>query len=122
MTGGGWINSAGRGAYRPDTTESMTGKATFGFVSKYKRGATTPEGNTEFQFHAASLNFQSAATSGSLSAGTKAQYKGTGTINGSGGYGFQLLAIDGSPDPDVPDQDLDKARRIVYDNDRSSAT
>ena len=31
-------------------------------------------------------------------AGTNAQFKGTGTINGSGDYGFMLWATDGSPD------------------------
>jgi len=36
-----------------------TGKATFGFVSKYKKGATVPTGNTEFVFKAADLNFHS---------------------------------------------------------------
>ena len=39
VTGGGWINSP-TGAYRPDPT--LTGKANFGFVSKYKKGATVP--------------------------------------------------------------------------------
>lgn len=28
-------------------------------------------------------------------AGAKAQYKGTGTVNGNGNYGFMLTAIDG---------------------------
>lgn len=31
-------------------------------------------------------------------AGSKAQFKGTGTINGAGNYGFLLIAIDGTPD------------------------
>jgi hypothetical protein len=56
VTGGGWMDSPA-GAYKPDS--SLTGKANFGFVSRYKRGATTPTGNTEFQFHAADLNFHS---------------------------------------------------------------
>ena len=50
VTGGGWIDSP-EGAYKPD--ETLSGKATFGFVSKYKKGATVPEGNTEFQFNVA---------------------------------------------------------------------
>jgi len=49
-------------------------------------------------------------------AGTKAQYKGTGTINGAGEYGFMLMAIDGSPDK-FPVKIWDKATgNIVYDN------
>jgi PKD repeat protein len=43
VTGGGWINSP-IGAYRQDI--NLTGKANFGFVSKYKKGQSTPTGNT----------------------------------------------------------------------------
>ena len=55
-TRGGWFLSP-VGAYLPDTT--LSGKASFGFVSKYQRGATVPTGETEFQFKAANLRFQS---------------------------------------------------------------
>jgi VCBS repeat-containing protein len=92
VTGGGWINSPS-GAYPADPT--LTGKATFGFVSKYKKGQTTPDGDTEFDFHAAGLNFQSTSYEWLVISGTKAQYKGSGTINGSGDYFFMLTAIDG---------------------------
>ena len=95
VTGGGWINSPA-GAYRPDPT--LTGRANFGFVSKYKKGATVPEGQTEFQFQTGNLNFHSSSYQWLVVAGSKAQYKGTGTINGSGSYGFLLTAYDGSPD------------------------
>jgi branched-chain amino acid transport system substrate-binding protein len=92
VTGGGWINSPA-GAYTADP--SLTGKATFGFVSKYKKGATVPTGNTEFQFKMAGLNFSSTSYDWLVLAGAKAQYKGTGTINGAGSYRFMLTAIDG---------------------------
>lgn len=95
VTGGGWINSP-EGAYTPDPT--LTGKATFGFVSKYQKGATIPTGNTEFQFHVAGMNFKSTSYDWLVIAGTKAQYKGTGTINGTGEYKFMLTATDGAPD------------------------
>jgi hypothetical protein len=71
-----WINSQ-LGSYRPD--QSLVGKATFGFVSKYKKGATIPEGETEFQFHVASLNFHSTVYEWLVVSGAaKAQYKGSG--------------------------------------------
>ena len=92
VTGGGWIDSPG-GAYVPDP--SMTGKANFGFFSKYKKGAATPMGQTEFTFSAGDLNFQSDSYDWLVIAGAKAMYKGTGTINGTGSYAFQLTAIDG---------------------------
>jgi hypothetical protein len=92
VTGGGWINSPA-GAYPASPT--LTGKANFGFVSKYKKGQSTPTGETEFQFHMANFNFHSEAYDWLVVAGAKAQYKGTGTVNGSGNYGFLLTATDG---------------------------
>jgi hypothetical protein len=91
VTGGGWINSP-EGAYVADP--SLTGKANFGFVSKYKKGATVPIGNTEFQFKVANLNFHSDSYDWLVVAGARAKYKGVGTINGEGQYKFMLTAID----------------------------
>ncbi len=92
VTGGGWIDSPA-GAYVADPT--LTGKANFGFVSKYKKGASVPEGSTGFQFKAGDLNFHSDSYDWLVVAGQdKAKYKGTGTINGSGNYGFMLTALD----------------------------
>ena len=95
VTGGGWIWSP-EGAYTPNP--SLTGKATFGFVSKYQKGAKVPTGNTQFQFKVANLTFKSTSYDWLVIAGTKAKYKGVGTINDLGEYGFMLTAVDGSPD------------------------
>ena len=95
VTGGGWIWSP-LGAYAADP--SLEGKATFGFVSKYKKGATTPSGNTEFIFHAGDLEFHSSSYDWLVIAGSNAKYKGVGTINGEGEYKFMLTATDGEPD------------------------
>ena len=96
VTGGGWINSPA-GAYSLDPL--LTGKANFGFVSKYKKGAVEkgapPEGETEFQFKAGNLNFHSTSYLWLVIAGAKAQFKGSGTINNAGDYGFLLSAVDG---------------------------
>jgi hypothetical protein len=92
VTGGGWINSLA-GAYRFDP--GLSGKANFGFVSKYKKGMAVPDGNTEFQFHAGNLNFKSTAYDWLVVASYKAQFKGVGTINGAGTFYFLLSAIDG---------------------------
>jgi hypothetical protein len=92
VTGGGWINSPA-GAYVPDP--GLTGKATFGFVSKYQKGKTTPTGNTQFQFKAGDLNFSSTSYEWLVVSGARAQFKGAGTINGAGDYRFMLTAIDG---------------------------
>lgn len=92
VTGGGWINSPA-GAYVPDP--SLTGKANFGIDAKYKKGASIPDGNTEFQFHGSDFNFKSTSYDWLVINGPKAQYKGTGTINGKGSYGFIITVIDG---------------------------
>jgi hypothetical protein len=120
VTGGGWIESPA-GAYAADAT--LTGRANFGFVSKYKKGATVPSGQTEFQFKVADLNFHSDAYEWLVVAGSRAQYKGTGTINGNGNYGFLLTAVDGQrPGGGGVDRfrikiwDRDNGDALVYDN------
>lgn len=115
VTGGGWINSP-EGAYVPDPT--LTGKATFGFVSKYKKGQSMPTGNTEFQLHTANLNFHSSSYDWLVVAGSKAMYKGTGTINGNGNYGFILSAIDGQI---KNGGGVDKFRIKIWDKDNGDA-
>jgi hypothetical protein len=111
VTGGGWIDSP-EGAYAPDPT--LTGKANFGFVSKYKKGATVPTGETEFQFKVADLNFHSDVYQWLVIAGARAQYKGTGTINGEGNYGFMLTSID---EKLTPSTDVDMFRIKIWDKD-----
>lgn len=119
VTGGGWINSPA-GAYADDP--SLTGKATFGFVAKYHKGAKVPTGQTEFQFKAGDLNFHSSSYDWLVVAGARAQYKGVGTVNGAGDYGFMLSATDAAL---TPSTNTDRFRikiwdrasgKMVYDN------
>jgi PKD repeat protein len=91
VTGGGWIDSP-PGAYSADPT--LTGKASFGFVSRYEKGATTPSGNTQFRFRAGDLTFHSSDYEWLVVAGARAQFKGTGTVNGLAGFGFMIVAVD----------------------------
>ena len=93
VTGGGWINSPA-GAYV--AYPSLTGKASFGFVSKYQKGANVPTGETEFNYQVANFDFHSTSYQWLVVSGSMAQYKGTGTINGSGNYNFLLTALDGA--------------------------
>jgi hypothetical protein len=102
VTGGGWINSPVGACQLTTACGGAVGKANFGFVAKYKKGQSAPDGNTEFQFQAGNINFSSTTYDWLVVAGSKAQYKGVGTINGSGTYGFMLTATDneskGGPD------------------------
>ena len=93
VTGGGWVNSPA-GAYAADI--SLSGKATFGFVSRYQKGATVPTGNTQFQFQTGNLHFRSTSYDWLVIAGPQVKFKGSGTINGSGNFGFMLSAVDGA--------------------------
>jgi internalin A len=120
VTGGGWINSPVNTNYQ---YMQVGGKASFGFVSKYLKGAKVPTGNTEFQFHEGSLNFSSTSYDWLVvnQNATNAQYKGSGTINGQGDYFFMLWAKDGSPDT-FRIQIWDKATsKILYDNGTAQA-
>lgn len=93
VTGDGSIDSPA-GAYAADPT--LTGQAKFGFVSRYQKGATIPSGNTQFQFQAGDLKFKSTSYDWLVIAGSQAKYKGSGTINGAGDFGFLLSAVDGA--------------------------
>ncbi|MCC7576368.1 MAG: hypothetical protein KK926_05990 [Methanomethylovorans sp.] len=133
VTGNGWIYSPA-GAYVPNPT--LKGKATFEFDHKYKKGATIPVDNVRFQFKIASMDFKAVRMDFKaihydwfIVSGPLAKYKGTGTINGVGKYGFLLSATDGDFNRDGTNKfrikDTDKFRiqiwdtttnAIVYDN------
>ncbi len=125
VTGGGWIMSLA-GAYVPNP--ALTGKANFGFVSKYKPGSSEPTGNTEFQFKAADLNFKSTSYEWMVISGSKVRYRGVGQINGAGEYGFELTAWDGNmPGGGGTDRfrlqiwDTNRGNAMLYDNQMGAA-
>ena len=53
-----------------------------------------PTGQTELQFKNC-FNFHSSHYQLLVVSGCKAQYKGTGTVNGRPGFGFSLVPTDG---------------------------
>jgi hypothetical protein len=117
VTGGGWIWSPA-GAYTADP--ALSGKASFGFVSKYLPGATKPSGSTQFRFQAGNLTFKSESFDWLVVAGSKAKFRGVGTINGGGAFGFMVTAVDGK-DGDGTDAFRIKiwnlsTDAVVYDN------
>jgi hypothetical protein len=132
VTGGGWINSPA-GAYLLDP--ALSGKATFGFVSKYLKGASVPTGNTEFVFQAGGFSFHSTSYNWLVvdRAGKNAQFKGSGTVNGAldpdgQAYKFMLWAGDGTG-TDCADTFRIKiwwedatGEHVVYDNGASQPT
>jgi hypothetical protein len=131
VTGGGWINSPANACQMPVTcldasgvSLGVTGKANFGFTSKYQKGATVPTGNTEFQFQEGGLNFKSTDFQWLVIQGsTKSQFKGTGTINGKGKYNFMVSVIDGDNYNGAKKPDMFRMKitdfvtgAVIYDN------
>ncbi|MGH2920667.1 MAG: PKD domain-containing protein, partial [Gaiellaceae bacterium] len=117
ITGGGWIDVAA-GSYAADPT--LSGRANFGFNSQYKKGASVPTGETEFNFQVASFKFHSSKYEYLVVSGYKAQYKGTGEVNGVPGYSFRLTVYDGAlMNPKGPDKFRIKimdATGVIFDN------
>jgi hypothetical protein len=118
VTGGGWIDVA-PGSY--PAQPGLFGRANFGFSSQYKKGATVPTGETEFQFQVGNFNFHSSKYDYLVVSGFKAQFKGTGEVNGGPGYSFRLTAYDGAlMNPKGPDKFrikvMDSTGAVVFDN------
>lgn len=105
VTGGGFIVSQAGWCRLDDLCAGAEGKANFGFVSKYKRGATVPTGSTEFNFSAGRLNFHSSVYDWLVVTGSNyARFKGSGTINGAhapDGRPFKFLVWAGDRVPDT---------------------
>ncbi len=116
VTGAGWIESPPEACWTPACLEpagglpEVTGRAYFGFVSKYRWGRTVPKGHTRFQV--GDLKFRSTAYDWLVVSGHWAQFKGIGTINGTGDYGFLLTLIDAKR---TPSQDVDSFRIQIWD-------
>ncbi len=88
------------------------------------------EGNTNFQFSAGNFHFKSSAYDEMtlVISGAKATYRGTGTVNGSGDYGFMVSAIDGQINGGggidkfrIKVWDKTDGNKVVYDNQIESA-
>jgi hypothetical protein len=119
LTGDGWINSPA-GAYTDNP--SLTGKATFKFMSKYDKDASIPSGQTEFLLAAAGMTFNSTSYDWLVISGARAHCKGSGTINGEGNYAFVMIVVDEKVKGDARPgkfriKILNKATgRTIYDN------
>jgi hypothetical protein len=126
---GGFVTGVGRISSPPQAylfDPAAVGTANFGFVSKYKKGTTVPEGDTNFNFSAVGFKFDSDSYEWFVISGAKARYHGTGSVNGTPGYGFELTAWDGQV---TGAGGVDRFRikiwqgnpgNVIYDNERGS--
>ena len=99
-TGGGWVVPGGATSDDNDLLPEIDGasRATFGFVVKYKNGASTsPSGQLEFQYHVGQFNLHSATYDWLVVTNNNwAKFQGFATINGSAElYPFRVDARDG---------------------------
>jgi hypothetical protein len=69
-------------------------KIHFSFDAQYPAGAIVPNGNVTLRIPAGDLNFQSAAIEMLVISGNRAQFWGTGTLNG-GSARFRITVVDG---------------------------
>jgi hypothetical protein len=108
-TGFGWIKSSNK-------------RAQFGFVAYYlPKDASTPRGSVVFQDPSAKLNFVGTKFEWLIVNGSKAQIKGTGFVNRTGGYSFIISVIDGRPDK-FRIKIWDKTTgEVIYDNQPGAA-
>jgi hypothetical protein len=88
----GWFNSpVGALAAKP----TWTGRAYFAFLSGYRTGTSTPFGSSGFVLNAGGSTFRTTSYDWVVVSGYKAQYGGSATVNGVGGYRFLVTVIDG---------------------------
>ena len=120
VTGGGGYTSVA-GLYLPDPT--LTGKASYGFNAKYKKGTMIPEGNTEFKIKekkGEKVKFKATSYDWLVISGAKATFRGSGTIDKEGNYGFLISCIDGTlagTDDKIRVSIWNKATNaVIYDN------
>ncbi|MEV0637580.1 family 43 glycosylhydrolase [Streptomyces sp. NPDC050619] len=93
----------------------LTGKAVFSFVAGYGKNSTVPSAKAAFDFGAGRLKFRSTGADWLVVTGSTAVFQGSGTVDGTGGYGFRVTATDG---PDTFRIEIWKKSTgsVVYDN------
>lgn len=107
VTGGGWITSP-TGALAADP--SARGRANLGFNARYQGGL--PVGQTEFRFRSGNLNFHSSTYVWLVISQSTAEYEGTGTVDGTGSYGFLVTVVDGK----LAGTHVDRVRIKIWDH------
>ncbi len=74
---------------------ALRGNAGFVFVTLQGPAGSAPQGRTLFAFGPAGMRFRSTQLEALVFSGAKAQYRGSGTINNAGNYGFIVTVTDG---------------------------
>ena len=140
VTGGGWFNSSlsavrcmpgksifdfiynNRNAYKHDPhIKQLIVKAHFSFTVRHQINQTAPAGNVQFNIQKGGFNFSGNTFDWMVIIDdTQVIFQGSGTINGSGNYGFLISAVDGGLQSAdgfrIKIWDKDDHDTIIYDN------
>lgn len=92
VTGGGVISSPA-GAYTANP--SLTGKAQYEFVVKYKKDGSAPKGNMNFRFKPANLKLSGTSFDWLVIYANKAFFKGKGVLSGNKNVEFIVAMVEG---------------------------
>jgi hypothetical protein len=140
VTGGGWFNSSlsavrcmpgksifdfiykNKNIYKHDREiQQLIVKAHFSFIVRHQINQTAPSGNLQFYIQKGDLNFSSNTFDWMVIINnTQVIVQGSGTINGSGNYGFLISAVDGGKQGidgfHIKIWDKDDHDTVIYDN------
>ena len=119
VTGSGSIASSSSAC--PRFCRGAAGRAHISLVARYENGRRTPTGETNFQFKAGNLKFESTSYAWLVIKGASglAELKGTGQIDGKSGYSFSLTAYDGGLTGVGSDRihiTITDSNSVIYDN------
>ncbi len=111
-TGAGFYSLPGRG----------NAKAHFSFTVKFPPGQSVPNGMMKFWIPGGQLAFESTAIDMLVASGSRAQFWGTGTLNGAAAR-FRLTAVDGQAGGTVDAFRIEiwQAETLVFDTQPGSA-
>ena len=95
-TGGGWFIPDAESFIDGINVTDTVSKANFGFVVKYKKGMSNPDGNLEFRYKAGDIDLKSTDMDWMVvQSATKVRFKGLATINnGPDLHSFKVTAED----------------------------
>ncbi|MDI7275474.1 MAG: hypothetical protein QME94_05815, partial [Anaerolineae bacterium] len=88
-----------------------SGTALFSFTCRYMNGETVPSSRWTFDFEVANLSFRSSSYEWLAVYGATARFRGRGSLNGSGDYGFMVTGLDGK----VAGTKDDLIRVVIWD-------
>ena len=102
-TGGGWIIPGGPNSDPGDVLPSLDGtsRASFGFVVKFKKNSTEPQGNLTFNYNVGDFRLKAESFDWLVVNPSWAQFQGLAEIRGLDGlWPFRVVADDRKSGPD----------------------